>query len=76
MSFDKTKLLLSFAILGFLIGSTTYYAFNWLIISNAIGILPIPILDIIYAPWFLSGIAGSLLSVIIIYLAARFSNKE
>jgi len=76
MSFDKTKLLLSFALLGFLIGSTTYYAFNWLIVSNTIGILPVPIVDILLAPWFLSGIAGSLLSIIIIYLAARFSSKE
>ena len=79
MAFGRTKLLLSFALLGFLVGSATYLVFNWIITNSAIGIIyiyPTPILEVISAPWFMSGIAGSLLSVIIIYVSARFSGEK
>jgi len=76
MSFGRTKLLLSFALFGFLIGAATYFVFDWLIIHSALGIQPIPILEVVSAPWFLSGIAGSLLSVIAIYASAHFSGEK
>ena len=79
MAFGRTKLLLSFALLGFLVGSATYLVFNWIITNSAIGIIyiyPTPILEVISAPWFMSGIAGSILSVIIIYVSARFSGEK
>ncbi len=79
MAFGRTKLLLSFALLGFLVGSATYLVFNWIITNSAIGIVyvyPTPILEVISAPWFLSGIAGSLLSVIVIYVSAHFSGEK
>ena len=74
MAFDRTKLLLSFALVGFLVGSAAYFVFDWIIINSALGIfyMPVPI----FAPWFLSGIAGSLLSVIAVYVAARFSGEK
>ena len=79
MAFGRTKLLFSFALLGFLVGSVTYLVFNWIITNSAIGIIyiyPTPISEIISAPWFMSGAAGSLLSVIIIYVSARFSGEQ
>ena len=76
MSFDRTKLLLSFALFGFLIGATVYVVFDWLIINSAIGINAVPIVEVILTPWFLSGIAGSLLSMIIIYVSAQFSSQK
>ena len=77
MSFDRTKLLLSFALFGFLIGATVYVVFDWLIINSAIGIqLQVPILVVLITPWFLSGVAGSLLSVIIIYVSAHHSSER
>ena len=76
MSFGRTKLFLSFAIFGFLIGTATYFVFDWIFANAAIGIQPVPILEVISAPWFISGIAGSLLSMAIIYVFAKFSAEK
>ncbi len=73
MSFDRTKLVLSFALIGFLVGSSGYFLLNWILVNSTPGILYVPVP--IFAPWFLSGIAGSLLSVIAIYIFANFSQK-
>jgi len=72
MAFDRTKLLLSFAFIGFLFGSAAYFLFNWIIINMGILYIPFPIM----APWFLSGIAGSLLAMITVYVAAHFSAQK
>lgn len=74
MSLDKTKLLISFAIGGFLLGSVAYTFFSWLFATTLIW--PFPILATILSPWFLSGIAGSLLVVTIVYFAARFAHPD
>lgn len=74
MSFDRTKLLLSFAFIGFLVGSAGYFLFNWILINSAAGILYLPFP--VFAPWFMSGIAGSLLTVIAVYVAAHFSAQK
>jgi len=74
MSFGRTKLLLSFAFIGFLVGSAAYLVFDWILMNTTIS--AIPILGIVSAPWFLSGIAGSLLSVIAVYVSARFSGEK
>ena len=74
MAFSRTKLLLSFALFGFLVGSAIYFVFDWLIINSTIR--PVPILEIISTPWFLSGIAGSFLSVITVYVSAYFSGEK
>lgn len=71
MSFGKTKLILSFALFGFLIGVTTYF-----VLDIILGVQPAPILEMIKQPWFLSGIAGSFLSVIAVYLSARFTGEN
>ena len=76
MSFGKTKLLLSFAILGYLIGATAYFAFDWILAHTAIGIQPFPIMTVLTAPWFISGIAGALLSMAVLYVSARFSSDN
>ncbi len=74
MSFGKTKLLFSFAFLGFLVGSAAYYVFDWLIVNSMLR--PIPLLEILTAPWFLSGIAGSFLSIAIVYASTYFANDN
>ena len=74
MSFGRTKLLLFFSFMGFLLGSTGYYIFNWIAVNSKPEILYIPIP--VFAPWFLSGIAGSFLSIIAISIAARFSESK
>ena len=76
MAFGKNKLLLSFALIGFLVGSVAYFVFDWLIINSNIALQPVPILEIISAPWFLSGIAGSFLSVIAVYASTYFSGEK
>jgi len=74
VSFGKTKLLVSFAFFGFLIGVTTHFVFDWLFVKN--GISPFPIIDVIFTPWFLSGIAGSVLAVMIIFVSAHFLREK
>jgi hypothetical protein len=74
MSFGKNKLLLSFAFIGFLLGSALYFVFDRLIANTTM--YPVPILEIILKPWFLSGIAGSFLSVIAVFIAAHFSAQK
>ena len=76
MAFGRTKLLLSFALFGFLLGTVTYFVFDLLIIKSIVGLRPVPIVEIISAPWFLSGIAGSFLSVATVYASAHFSRDD
>jgi len=70
MAFNKSTLLLSFALMGFLVGTIGYYALNWLITYSGVWILYIPLP--IFSPAFMSGIAGSLLSIVFVYIAAHF----
>ncbi len=70
MSFGKTKLLFSFALFGFLVGSAAYYVFDWLLMNAA---FRLPLLEIITAPWCMSGIAGSAMAIIVVYASAHFS---
>ena len=71
MSFGKTKLIFCFACFGFVVGSAAYYLFDWILMNTAL--LSIPFLDIVMAPLFLSGIAGSALSIVVVYAFAHFS---
>jgi H+/Cl- antiporter ClcA len=73
MAFDRTKLLISFAFLGFLLGSGGYYFFNWFLINSGIR-LP-PIADIVFSPLFVSGFTGSLLSILVITIFSHLARK-
>jgi len=74
MALSKNTLLLSFAFMGFLIGSVGYFAINWIITNSGPWILyiPFPVLG----PMFMSGIAGSILSVIAVLIATHFSAEK
>ena len=74
MALGKTALLFSFSIIGFLVGTSTYFIFNWIVTNGWIGILYIPIP--ISTPWVISGLAGSLLSVIAVSIAAHYSSES
>ncbi len=74
MSFGRNKLLITFAFLGFLLGSVVYFAFDWIALNYSLG--PFPILAIISSPWFLSGIAGSLLSVVVLFVSTQVSRDN
>jgi len=74
LSFTKAKLLISFAFLGFFGGSLTYSAINWLVVNN---VIQIPALkELLSSPWMISGLAGSLLSVISITAFAMLVRRE
>ena len=73
MTFERTKLLISFAFLGFLIGAGSYFFFNWLIVNS--GIQFPPLIEIIFSPWFASGFTGSLLSVLIVTVYSHLARK-
>lgn len=75
MAFGRSKLMFSIGAFGFLLGTAAYFVFNWFATNNMIIVTSIPIADVIFAPWFISGIAGSILSIIIVFLFARFSSK-
>lgn len=75
MAFGKPKLMLSIGFFGFLLGTAAYFAFNWFATNNMIIVTSVPIADVIFAPWFISGIAGSILSIIIVSLFGRFSSE-
>ena len=74
MSLSKNTLLLSFALVGFLLGTIAYYAFSWIIAYSGAWVLYVPIP--VFGPAFMSGIAGSILSVILVHIAAHFSAEK
>jgi len=76
MSFGRTKLLVSFAFLGFFIGTAAFYAFDWLLNNTAMGTYQTPILEMVTRPWFLSGIGGSILSVVVLFVSAKFLTEK
>lgn len=72
LSFGRTKMLLAFAFFGFLIGTTAYLVLDVLLLSS-IGMQPMAILELFSMPWFLSGLIGALLSILIVYVSARYA---
>lgn len=74
MAFERTKLLATFAFLGFLIGSCSYYFINWLVINSGIH-LP-PVAEIIFSPLFVSGFTGALLSILVITVFSRVARRN
>ena len=69
----RTKILTIFALLGFVIGTTAYFVFNWFITHNLIKITAIPVIDILLSPWFISGLAGAILAITILAVFAYIS---
>jgi hypothetical protein len=75
MAFGRVKALASIALLGFVLGAATNLVFSWIATNNflkttalslpiptpavKITAVPVPVLDMLIAPWFLSGLAGS-----------------
>ena len=74
MAFDRTKLLISFALLGFIIGSGGYYFVNWFLINSGFS-LP-PVADVVFSPWFVSGFTGSLMSMLIIIVFSHLARSN
>ena len=70
----RTKTLTSIAAIGFLIGVLSYFLFGW--ISTTIVVTPIQIMDVVLAPWFLSGIAGSAISLGLVFLMAYLPERS
>ena len=66
----------SFAVFGFLLGTITYFVFNWFATNGIVYVASVPISEIILSPWFISGIVGSLISIAVIYLYAHFAGQE
>jgi len=73
MAFERTKLLVSFAFLGFFVGAGSYFFFNWFIVNS--GIKFPPIAEIIFSPWFVSGFTGSLLSILIVSVYSHLTRR-
>ena len=69
----RTKILTIFALLGFVIGTTAYFVFNWFVTHNLIKITAISIIDILLSPWFVSGLVGAILAITIMAVFARIS---
>jgi hypothetical protein len=73
MAFERTKLLVSFAFLGFLVGAGSYFFCNWFIVNS--GIKFPPLAEIIFSPWFVSGFTGSLLSILIVSVYSHLARR-
>ncbi len=74
MSSGLSKIMLSIGIFGFVLGTAAYFVFNWFVTSNVVVVTSVPVVNVLFAPWFISGIAGSLLSCLIVYMFGRFSS--
>jgi hypothetical protein len=74
MAFERTKLIASFAFLGFLIGAGGYHFINWFALNSGYSIPPIA--EIFFSPWFVSGFAGSLLAVLVVVVFSSLANRE
>jgi len=75
LAWTKKSLMATFAAFGFFIGTATYFISDWFSTNNIIRITSIPIREIFSAPWFIAGIIGSIISLVIIFAFARFSSK-
>ena len=53
-------------------GTTAYLVLDVLLLSS-IGMQPMAILELFSMPWFLSGLIGALLSILIVYVSARYA---
>ena len=73
MFYGRTKIFTIFAIFGFFIGTAAYLIFNWLVTNNLINLTSISVNDILLSPWFVSGVAGAVLSMSVLALIARGS---
>ncbi len=74
MAFERTRLLVSFAFLGFLVGAASYFFFNWFIINSGFHFPPLA--EIVFSPWFVSGFTGSLLSVLVVTVFSHMTRRE
>jgi len=72
MNVGGFKLLLSFAMLGFIGGTLTYLAFDYFILNT---LTTSSVLELVRSPWFISGIIGAVLSITIALTYTRFSSK-
>lgn len=72
MNFGRAKLILSFALLGFIVGTLTYLAFDCFVLNKS---TTITMLEIVRSSWFISGIAGAVMSVTIALTYAHFSKN-
>jgi hypothetical protein len=59
------------AFFGFLVGAATYLVFDWLLLHSFL-----PSIEVLLSPWFLSGVAGSLLAIVVVYFFARYANAD
>ena len=64
--------LISFA--GFLLGSIAYVILDWIIVNGASMVLYIPVVT--FAPWFVAGLAGSVISVLMLYLISSIKKEK
>jgi len=76
MAWGRKKLMSSFALMGFFIGTMAYLLFEWLAANSFFYIFSIPLTQILFSPWFISGIVGALISIIAIYAFAHFSSED
>ena len=70
MNFGRVKLLLSFALFGFIGGALTYLAFDNFILNT---LTTISVLEIVRSPWFISGITGAVLLITIALTYVHFT---
>ena len=75
MAFERTKILTTFAIFGFLIGTAAYFIFNWARTASLLELNPAPIANLILSPWFTSGIVGAILAMLIVFIVARLKRE-
>ena len=64
----RTKVLSLFAIFGFFIGIAAYTIFNYLTANSLIN------LSGLVSPWFISGVIGAGLSIVLLMAYARLTN--
>ncbi|MCW4039655.1 MAG: hypothetical protein NWE83_02765 [Candidatus Bathyarchaeota archaeon] len=76
MAYERTKVLTTFAIFGFIVGTIAYFIFNWFVSNNLIRFTPPSIVNVMMSPWFVSGTVGALLSTIIVVVFAHFSRNR
>ncbi len=74
----RIKILSMFALVGFLVGSGGYFLASWLASFRAlVFIVPaVPVIDILLAPWFLSGTAGAVLAIAIVVAMAHMAPEQ
>jgi hypothetical protein len=73
MAVGRTKVVMRFALFGFVLGTVAYFAFQWFVSNDLIHINFPSMSSLVMSPWFIAGIVGAALATLILIVFSRLT---